>query len=137
MMPSFSKNSQKRLDTCDVRLQRVMKEVVKTFDCSVIEGHRSRDRQNQLFDAGKSQLKWPDSRHNSKPSVAVDVVPYPIDWKDRDRFHYFAGFVMATALSMGIKLRWGGDWDGDWETRDNSFDDLPHFELAAEELEED
>ena len=43
--------------------------------------------------------------------------------------------MVATALGMGIKLRWGGDWDGDWQTRDNTFDDLPHFELAAEELD--
>jgi len=30
---------------------------------------------------------------------------------------------------MGIRLRWGGDWDGDTELDDNKFDDLPHFEL--------
>jgi hypothetical protein len=30
---------------------------------------------------------------------------------------------------MGINLRWGGDWDQDWEVKDNKFDDFPHFEL--------
>jgi hypothetical protein len=30
---------------------------------------------------------------------------------------------------MGIELRWGGDWDQDFEVKDNRFDDFPHFEL--------
>lgn len=62
--------------------------------------------------------------------MAVDVVPYPVDWQDRDRFHYFAGFVLGMATARGVKLRWGGDWDSDTEVDDNVFDDLPHFELA-------
>jgi hypothetical protein len=35
------------------------------------------------------------------------------------------------ASSMGIKIRWGGDWNGDWKVKDNHFDDLPHFELIV------
>jgi len=30
---------------------------------------------------------------------------------------------------MGLKIRWGGDWDMDTQTKDNKFDDLVHFEL--------
>jgi hypothetical protein len=41
----------------------------------------------------------------------------------------FAGFVIGTAALMGISIRWGGDWDRDTYTKDNSFDDLVHFEL--------
>jgi peptidoglycan L-alanyl-D-glutamate endopeptidase CwlK len=26
-------------------------------------------------------------------------------------------------------IRWGGDWDGDQDFRDQTFDDLAHFEL--------
>ena len=29
---------------------------------------------------------------------------------------------------MGIKIRWGGDWDSDTQVNDNKFDDLVHFE---------
>jgi peptidoglycan L-alanyl-D-glutamate endopeptidase CwlK len=36
--------------------------------------------------------------------------------------------VLGIAQSMGINLRWGGDWDKDWEVQDNKFDDFPHFE---------
>ena len=41
----------------------------------------------------------------------------------------FAGFVLGVANQMGINLRWGGDWDQDFEVQDNKFDDFPHFEL--------
>jgi hypothetical protein len=61
------------------------------------------------------------------------VVPYPIDWDDRERFHLFSGFVLGIARSMGIKLRWGGDWNMNFEVDDNNFDDFPHFELRKEE----
>ena len=57
----------------------------------------------------------------------MDVYPYPVDFKDRDRFHYFGGYVKGIAKSQGVKIRWGGDWDGDFETKDNIFDDLCHL----------
>ena len=128
-MPKFGKKSLKQLDTCDVKLQEVFNEVIKTVDCSVLEGHRDKDRQNKLFEEGKTKVKYPSGRHNKLPSCAVDCVPYPIDWNDRERFHLFAGFVIGIAKSMGINLRWGGDWNQNWFVDDNKFDDFPHFEL--------
>ena len=128
-MPKFGKRSRERLSTCDKRLQEVFNEVIKTVDCSVLEGHRGKDRQNALYKEGKTKLKFPKGRHNSSPSNAVDVVPYPVDWGDRERFHLFAGFVLGIAKSMGINLRWGGDWNQNWFVDDNKFDDFPHFEL--------
>ena len=53
----------------------------------------------------------------------------PIDWNNKERFYLFAGFVKGIAAEMGIKLRLGADWDGDFTTRDQTFHDLPHFEL--------
>tara|TARA_Y100001938_G_scaffold45848_1_gene63657 strand:- start:2315 stop:2719 length:405 start_codon:yes stop_codon:yes gene_type:complete len=129
-MPYFGKRSKKNLTTCDDRLQRIFNEVIKHVDCSVIEGHRSEDRQNKLFKEGKTKVKFPNGRHNANPSLACDVVPYPIDWEDRERMTLFAGFVKGIAKGMyNIDLRWGGDWDNDWEVKDNRFDDFPHFEI--------
>tara|TARA_R100000664_G_scaffold9001_1_gene14865 strand:+ start:1661 stop:2053 length:393 start_codon:yes stop_codon:yes gene_type:complete len=128
-MPKFSKKSLSKLETCDKRLQDLFLRVVKKFDCTILEGHRSKDRQNKLFDEGKSKLKYPKGKHNSLPSKAVDVAPYPIDWNDRERFTYFAGYVVGIAYQMGLKIRWGGDWDMDTQVKDNNFDDLPHFEI--------
>ena len=128
-MPYFGKTSKKRLSTCDDRLQKVFNEVIKHVDCSVLEGHRSKDRQNKLYEEGKTKVKYPNGRHNRQPSSAVDVTPYPVDWKDRERQTLFAGFVIGVASQMGINLRWGGDWDQDFQVVDNRFDDFPHFEL--------
>jgi peptidoglycan L-alanyl-D-glutamate endopeptidase CwlK len=132
-MPRFGKSSKKRLETCDERLQDVFNEVIKYIDCSVLEGHRSGERQNKLFDEGKTKVRYPDGRHNALPSRAVDVTPYPVDWEDRERQTLFAGFVLGIARSMGIKLRWGGDWNMDFEVQDNKFDDFPHFEVRDDD----
>tara|TARA_R100000315_G_scaffold61661_1_gene40692 strand:- start:303 stop:695 length:393 start_codon:yes stop_codon:yes gene_type:complete len=128
-MAKFGKTSKEKLATCHEDLQKVFNEVIKHVDCSVIEGYRNEERQNRLFSEKKTKVRYPNGRHNSNPSRAVDVVPYPVDWNDRERFHLFAGFVLGIAKSMGIVLRWGGDWNMNFEVDDNNFDDFPHFEL--------
>ena len=131
-MYKFGRKSRERLSTCDDKLQEVFNEVIKYIDCSVLEGHRDERKQEQYFQEGKTKVRYPMGRHNSKPSRAVDVVPYPIDWNDRERFHLFSGFVIGLARGMGITLRWGGDWNMNFEVDDNKFDDFPHFELINE-----
>jgi hypothetical protein len=133
-MPRYSKRSKERLSTCDQRLQDVFSEVIKHVDCSILEGHRSKERQNKLYDEKRTKVKYPDGRHNSNPSKAVDVTPYPVDWEDRERQTLFAGFVIGIGRGMGHNIRWGGNWDmyeenGRWEVEDNKFDDFPHFEI--------
>jgi hypothetical protein len=128
-MPKFGKNSRDRLATCDKRLQEVFNEVIKHVDCSVLEGHRGEERQNRFVDEGKSKVRFPNGRHNAVPSRAVDITPYPVDWEDRERQTLFAGFVLGLTSGMGINLRWGGDWDQDFQVVDNKFDDFPHFEI--------
>ena len=128
-MPKFGRKSKERLSTCESNLQKVFNEVIKHVDCSVLEGHRDKDRQNKLYEEEKTKVKYPNGRHNRQPSSAVDVTPYPVDWKDRERQTLFAGFVIGVACQMGINLRWGGDWDQDFQVVDNRFDAFPHFEL--------
>ena len=131
-MPKFGKRSKERLKTCHSDLQKLFEEVIKHIDCSVLEGHRGKEEQNKYFADGVSKVEYPNGRHNATPSNAVDVTPYPVDWKDRERQTLFAGFVIGTARSMGVNLRWGGDWDRDFQVNDNDFDDFPHFELRNE-----
>ena len=86
-------------------------------------------------------------------SKAVDAAPYPIVWPDVKafnaildqlsederaelkeyiktvgRFYAFNGYVIGTGDAMGVSLRGGHDWDGDWDFTDQGFDDLVHFE---------
>jgi len=124
-MPKFGKKSQERLRGVNSELVNVLFELVKIMDVTIIEGVRSQERQDRLVAEGKSKTKF--SKHIT--GRAVDLAPYPIDWEDRDRFHYMGGMLRGIAHQMGIKVIWGGDWNGDGETKDNNFDDLVHIEL--------
>ena len=131
VMPKLGKRSRDRLKGVDARLVNVLHEVCKYFDITVIEGLRSQKRQNQLVAEGKSKTNF--GKHTQ--GLAVDIAPYPIDWDARDDFHYLGGFVLGIANQMGVKIRWGGDWNassqfkGQRTTKDNNFDDLVHFEI--------
>tara|TARA_R100001594_G_scaffold24002_1_gene46947 strand:+ start:15690 stop:16082 length:393 start_codon:yes stop_codon:yes gene_type:complete len=126
-MPRFGKKSRERLASCEKDLQMLFNEVVKTFDCTVTQGHRSVKEQEKLYKEGKTKVKF--GKHNHSPSIAVDVTPYPVDYENTDRHYYFGGYVLGIAEEMGLDIRWGGDWDGDRETKDQTFNDLVHFEL--------
>mgnify|MGYP003670770275 FL=1 len=138
-MPQFGQQSVRNLYECEQPLIDLFVEVVKHYDCSIIEGIRSQEEQDKLYHAGKSKLKWPHGKHNvtdSQPmSLAVDVIPYPgvLDgisiWQDLNRFYHFIGFVRGVAAHMEIPIRCGADWDGDNNLRDQTFNDLPHIEL--------
>ena len=128
-MPKFGRKSKEILSTCDERLQEILNEVIKYYDFSVLSGYRNANEQNELFRKGYSKKQYPDSKHNSSPSIAVDVAPYPINWKDTRRFDILAGYIMMCAEGKEINLRWGGDWDMDKDVHDQVFNDLGHMEL--------
>lgn len=129
-MFQLSEKSLEKLNQCHPDLVRLFMEIAKYYPLSIIEGHRGQAEQNEAFRTGKSKLKFPESKHNKVPSLAVDAVPMPINWNNKEEFYHFAGFVLATAINLGIKIRWGGDWDVDLDLRDQTFFDLPHFELV-------
>lgn len=128
-MARFSNKSLAALYTCDDRLITLFNSVIKSYDCTIIEGHRSLEKQLQYYRTGKSQTM--KSLHLRDPSYAVDVAPYPIDWENLIRFYHFGGFVQATAEMLNIPIRWGGDWDNDRDLNDHRFLDLVHYELRS------
>ena len=86
-------------------------------DFTVIEGIRNVNRQRELFKAGKSTTM--NSRHIT--GHAVDMVPWPVDWNDLERFEVVSEAMKAAAEELEVSIVWGGDW--------KSFYDGPHFEL--------
>ena len=138
-MPQFSNTSNEKLSTCDGRLQRILNRAIQVVDFTVVVGHRNQADQDKAFAEGKSQKKWPDGNHNALPSRAVDIAPVyyeqgaKIDWNDVVAFGRLMGVVQCIAHEMGVKLRFGLDWDGDFRTvgRDSNekFLDAPHVEL--------
>lgn len=124
-MYKFGKRSKEKLKGVDPRLVKVLNELIKIMDVTIIEGVRSKERQEQLLAQGKTKTKY--SKHIT--GKAVDLAPYPINWKDREMFHYMGGMLRGIGQSMGLKIRWGGDWDSDGDINDNKFDDLVHVEI--------
>lgn len=119
-----------RLQTCDQRLIDLFVKVADKRDCLIIEGHRDKDKQDADFAAGHSKLQWPHGQHNAMPSKAVDAAPLPLDWNNIAAFVDFARVVLEVAAELGIKIRWGGDWNMNGRTDDEKFKDLVHFEVV-------
>lgn len=126
-MPKFSPNSRHKLDTCDPRIVRILEEVIKKYDFTVVWGHRGKEAQNKAFEEGNSQKQWPKSRHNTQPSMAVDITPYPTMYTDIPEFNRLATYVFAEAMKQGVQLVWGGHWI--------NFKDYAHWEIKRDEQE--
>lgn len=125
MATRLSKSSISKLQTCHKDLQKLV--LAMDEDILIIEGYRSEERQRELFKKGLSKLQE-GGKHNKIPSDAIDMAPLPLDWEDTKRFYEFGKRVVAKAKELGIKIRWGGDWDGDGDFSDQKFNDLVHFE---------
>lgn len=121
-MPNFGQQSLDKLGTVDKKLQDICNEVVKTYDITILVGHRDQADQDIAVTEGKSKTPWPTSKHNSLPSQAVDVAPYPIDWNDISRFTELNARMQAAAGNLGYKIRWGGSF--------TTLKDYDHFELV-------
>ena len=121
-MPKFSTRSKKNLAGAHPLLQQLFNEVIKDFDCVVLDSQRGRADQEKAFKMGNSKAHFGQSAHNWAPAVALDVVPFPIDWGNTAAFKALGKVVKAKAKALGVPIGWGGDW--------KTFKDLPHYELT-------
>jgi len=145
-MYRFSKNSAKHLATCHPDIQLILNELIKVYDFSIVSALRTTEQQQHLFKLGRSTLDGINkkSKHQSSVgvSMAVDIVPYAKGTNansgkelDNRRFYFMMGIVkgISTNLKKQNKIthdvRFGIDWDRDNVFSDQSFHDLPHFEL--------
>lgn len=139
-MNNFSIVSKERLKTCHRDLQVLFAHVIIDYDCSVICGTRTAKEQDEAFTAGNSKLQWPKSKHNSIPSMAVDVAPHEngVDWGKLQSAH-FSGYVKGIADQLyrigtiSHRIRCGVDWDEDNDIDDTTFWDGAHFEIILNE----
>ena len=127
-MPKFSTRSLANLATCHKDAQITASRAIERFDFAVIDGQRGKDKQEAYFRSGKSKLHFPDSLHNHAPSMAMDCVPWPVNYNDIPRFEEMARVIKEVAaelLAEGLithRVEWGGDWP--------TFKDYAHFQFV-------
>jgi peptidoglycan L-alanyl-D-glutamate endopeptidase CwlK len=147
-MYKFGKGSKTKLESVHHDLVKILNLAISRspLDFGISEGHRSLERQKELYDQGKSKIDGisKKGKHNYSPSLAVDVYIYHPDLETRKKLAYdvpslciIAGVITSCAKELEEKgdikhsIRWGGNWDNDNVILyDQSFDDLPHFELV-------
>ena len=102
------------------------------FDLAITDSHRGERLQTEAFASGASKARWPHSLHNVVPSRAGHLDPFPIRYENWKLYYGLSTIVVIAASQLGIRLKWGGDWDGDFDYTDQTFNDLAHWELVEE-----
>jgi peptidoglycan L-alanyl-D-glutamate endopeptidase CwlK len=136
-MPSFSIESSNKLKQADIKLQTLLNEAIKYIDFTILCTYRGEKEQNEAYNHGKSKLQFPNSKHNSMPSKAVDIAPYHpesphIRWNDTESFIFLLGYIKSLADRMGIKIRLGMTWSSKNIYAMARFSDRPHIELVED-----
>jgi peptidoglycan L-alanyl-D-glutamate endopeptidase CwlK len=135
----FGESSRAKLRTVHPALAAVASRAleISPFDLTVVCGFRNKEEQDLAVAQKMSKTPWPTSKHNNHVngvplSLAIDLAPLvggKIPWKDRALFSVMAGVVFAAAIERGVSLRWGGDFNMNWNLDESEWQDLPHFEL--------
>jgi peptidoglycan L-alanyl-D-glutamate endopeptidase CwlK len=129
----LSPASQTMLRSAHKDLARLARAVAaKGVAFRVICAYRNKHDQERAFQLGMSKVRFGQSAHNYRPSLAIDVVPGwsgSVKWSDLKAFDTVGRAFVATAKELNIPIRWGADWDRDGSITDERFVDRPHIEL--------
>lgn len=143
-MHRLGNTSTKRLATCHIDIQLIIREAISIsrVDFGVAEGHRSLEDQMKYYKAGKSRVDGIKikGKHNYSPSLAIDIYAFingKASW-EKDSLNYLSGLILGVSGllfkqgKISHQLRWGGNWNQNGVIlKDQSFDDMPHFELIC------
>lgn len=134
---NFGKKSRRKLNEVDPDLKRVAELALSygIMDFTVYEAIRSKAEQNRFYGMRKSRVQWPNGAHNIQNpgdlAKAFDIAPVikgKVSWA-RPHCLVLAGVMLAAAAALRVRIRWGGNWDGDGEpVTDQDFQDLVHYE---------
>jgi len=122
MVKALNKKSIDRLSGVHPDLVAVVQLAIELsdIDFQVIEGVRSKARQEQLVKAGAS--KTLNSRHLTGHAVDLcALINDSVRW-DWPLYFKIADAMKQAASQLKILIEWGGDW--------RTFKDGPHFELS-------
>ena len=148
---AFSERGEKALATCDADLQAIARLALKWtegyVEWDIVQGARTIEQQREYFRAKASKVN-PDgyaskadlykaAKHITGPGMpysrAFDYVlqsKQPGGAYDKAALAFIAGALAAAASHVGVKIRWGGDFDQDGSFFEPAtFQDGPHIEL--------
>ena len=141
-MFSFGVSSEKKLATVDPELVEVPRLVMSwgVYDFTIVWGWRSDQQQMDAFLSGNSKKKTGSlhqvTKDGSPFAQAIDFAPWvnsSIPWKDTHAFAVLGGMMIAAGEQLGIPVVYGGDWDMDGLTTDQSLMDWGHFQKKLPE----
>lgn len=144
---TFGNASESRLATVDPELAAVPRLVLSwgIFDLTIVWGFRSDAEQMQAFLSGNSKKKtgsYHQVTKNGEPNAqAFDFAPWcelyngemGIPWQDTHAFAVLGGLMIAAGEILEVPIVYGGDWDMDGLTTDQSLMDWGHAQKANPE----
>lgn len=147
-MPNFGTASERKLATVDPELVEVPRLVISwgVYDFTIVWGFRTNAEQLQAFLSGNSKKKSGSLHQVTKDgnpwSQAIDFAPWcrlpdgsmGIPWKDTHAFAVLGGMMIAAGEQLDIPIVYGGDWDMDGLTTDQTLMDWGHFQKKHPEI---
>lgn len=126
----MDERSKKNLAKAHPLLRKLFNTVAAQTDIVILDATRGKAAQELAFKTGRSKVRFGNSAHNYQPAIALDVCPAPINWKNTKPFVRLGKeFVLPIAKQLQIPIRWGADWNMNSNLADESFVDMPHYEL--------
>lgn len=130
---------EERLSTISPQLASVVRGAAPmlAFELLVVEGKRTLARQKELYAQGRTApgniVTWTlQSKHID--GLAVDLAPLKadgsIDWANLKAFDQINDAMQESAKVVGVRIRWGADWNQNGKPRERGESDSPHWELA-------
>lgn len=132
-MPNFGKRSKELRQYLCKDLKRLVDEVIKTYDFSIVETVRGQQAQENDYELGRTKAHYGQSAHNYYPCFAVDVYPWPCPRKqingvvaidnDSPEWDRMINVFKEKAKKLGIKISCGIDF--------KTLRDAPHIEISG------
>ena len=124
----LSPRSRQRLQGVHEDLVQVVERAIRIteVDFAVLEGLRSAERQQQLFEKKATLLNGVTRKSRHQTGHAVDLgalVDGEVRW-DWPLYHKLAAAMKKAAIQLDTALEWGGDW--------KRFPDGPHYQLPRQ-----
>ena len=121
----LSARSRQRLQGVHQDLVQVVERAIRLtqIDFTVLEGLRSTERQQRLFEKKATLLDGVTRKSRHQTGHAVDLgalLDGEIRW-DWPLYHKLSRAMKSAAVELDTPLEWGGDW--------KRFPDGPHFQL--------